>query len=700
MMRKTKCMADGGVLLANAGAKETAEQMLARMNAKYGLGDSGKPQAQQPPPPAQDAPQSRPPPQLPAQGGLAGKAVEAIGRRNEELKKAANYAHGGILPVIGRGTETSDSVPAIVAGQKVRLSNGEGAAILPARTMRNEAAVRAIEGIIEATNGKPPLKNKKTDGMAYGGIAGKRRMASGGVIDPGEQNSQMTNYVVPTRSPTAQDIYKGASLSGIAGALKPYTWKGAQVTAPSGTVGGNLSNSGVEDRQPGGTLQNVGPAFRQFAEVTKPAYDLSPSVNALKTTGAAVGNLFADSARASQEGTTYADARAKRIAAAAPIENTEARTFGAARRESDRPVMGSAPAKEVIPLRAGIGDTGNANINPQTGIMAFTDKTFDPAKQKLEPGVGAITNPRTGKTILLAPPGGDMSIAGGPHNAASGPPPFVSDAYGNNAALTNQLKAGLAGMRAESGRAPEGFIGQIPDSRAADSARFDKFLRSSTADSVVRDLARGGGTARANSGKIAALNASQGILSAEESARTAREIAAANEAGRLAAAAEQRRTHLANTDLAGKNQLAVEYARQSGPEKVLLATRMQGEVEDANARREARQGLLSAIDVGNPTAIEKAWRKGIAAGIVNPERQEKPPTPYRFHADPMGNGIRVNEATGETDVLDRATNTWKPVSAMEPAPRDPAKRKTGQTYLSPNGPMTWRGTGWEPAQAR
>ena len=76
------------------------------------------------------------------------------------------------MPVVGAGTGTSDSVPVVVAGQDVRLSNGEGAAILPARTMRNPAAVQAVEGIIEATNGKPPVKGAR--GLAYGGILGQQ----------------------------------------------------------------------------------------------------------------------------------------------------------------------------------------------------------------------------------------------------------------------------------------------------------------------------------------------------------------------------------------------------------------------------------------------------------------------------------------------------------------------------------------------
>ena len=166
--KQARCMADGGVI------RETPEQMLARMNAKYGLGDAGKSPAPQPQPAPTQQPAASPQPSQPS--GLMGKATDAIGRRNEELKKAANYARGGIMPVVGAGTGTSDSVPVVVAGQDVRLSNGEGAAILPARTMKNPAAVQAVEGIIEATNGKPPVRGAR--GLAYGGILGQQNQTN------------------------------------------------------------------------------------------------------------------------------------------------------------------------------------------------------------------------------------------------------------------------------------------------------------------------------------------------------------------------------------------------------------------------------------------------------------------------------------------------------------------------------------------
>ena len=119
-------------------------------------------------------------------------------------------------------------------------------------------------------------------------------------------------------------------------------------------------------------------------------------------------------------------------------------------------------------------------------------------------------------------------------------------------------------------------------------------------------------------------------------------------------------SQLANTRLAGQTQMAVEDLRQSGPEKALRATKIQGEIEDEKAARAARNGLLSAINSGDPGKISKAWRMGIAAGVVKPEQQEKA-TPYKFHTDADGRSVRINEATGATDVLDRADGTYKPV---------------------------------------
>lgn len=92
--------------------------------------------------------------------------AQAIGQPGE------SFARGGIIPVRGKGTGTSDSIPAVLAGHEVRVSNGEGVAVLPAKTMRTPGALDAVEGIIAATNKRPPQPRTGGAGAYQTGVAG------------------------------------------------------------------------------------------------------------------------------------------------------------------------------------------------------------------------------------------------------------------------------------------------------------------------------------------------------------------------------------------------------------------------------------------------------------------------------------------------------------------------------------------------
>lgn len=150
--------ADGGVV-----AKETPEQLMARMAAKYGVGSSS---SQESPP----APKPAAVPQATGQSVSIGKTIDAISSRNNELRKAANYANGGVVQRIaefrGKGGPKDDKIPVKVAGNEINVSNGEKAVILPAATAKNPLAIAQIENIIQATNGAPPNQALK-DGGGY-----------------------------------------------------------------------------------------------------------------------------------------------------------------------------------------------------------------------------------------------------------------------------------------------------------------------------------------------------------------------------------------------------------------------------------------------------------------------------------------------------------------------------------------------------
>ena len=60
------------------------------------------------------------------------------------------------MPVVERRHKTSDECSCCRASRILRLSNGEGAAILPARTMKNPAGSGGWKGSSRATNGKKP----------------------------------------------------------------------------------------------------------------------------------------------------------------------------------------------------------------------------------------------------------------------------------------------------------------------------------------------------------------------------------------------------------------------------------------------------------------------------------------------------------------------------------------------------------------
>ena len=70
------------------------------------------------------------------------------------------FAQGGVVRLQGPGTGTSDDIPLTLRtggqGMDINVSNGEGLAVLPAKTMQHPEAVEAVNDIIETTNGKPP----------------------------------------------------------------------------------------------------------------------------------------------------------------------------------------------------------------------------------------------------------------------------------------------------------------------------------------------------------------------------------------------------------------------------------------------------------------------------------------------------------------------------------------------------------------
>jgi hypothetical protein len=181
------CMADGGIT-----RKETADELMARMTAKYGAPAAGPVQA---PPPPQAAPQPAP---APVQPTGSGKGILGILKgRKEQIDKAVGYANGGIpgrVKFEGKGGPRDDQIPVKVAGQKVNVSDGEQALIIPAKTAANAQAMESIKRIIaESNDGRQP-------DMGQGGD----NYANGGLLDDEAQNidyQKVTGIAAPSPTP-------------------------------------------------------------------------------------------------------------------------------------------------------------------------------------------------------------------------------------------------------------------------------------------------------------------------------------------------------------------------------------------------------------------------------------------------------------------------------------------------------------------
>jgi len=152
---------------ADGVVPETADQLMARMTAKYGAPSAGakapEPAPVSAPQPVQQAPQPKPQP-----GGLFGQALRGLRGANDELRKAANYkdgmVHEGPGIVHGPGGPREDKVDA-------KLSDGE--AVLPAATVAALGGPEEVAELIQRTNGKEP-----TIGMRDGAHANM-----GGFVD-------------------------------------------------------------------------------------------------------------------------------------------------------------------------------------------------------------------------------------------------------------------------------------------------------------------------------------------------------------------------------------------------------------------------------------------------------------------------------------------------------------------------------------
>lgn len=128
---------------------------------------------------------------------LAAARAAAAPKPKQGLMQRLGFAQGGVVRLQGPGTGTSDDIPLTLRtggqGMDINVSNGEGLAVLPAKTMQHPEAVEAVNDIIETTNGKPPRGLKAGASYADGSAPYKlgsdpeleqKRMVDAGLASP------------------------------------------------------------------------------------------------------------------------------------------------------------------------------------------------------------------------------------------------------------------------------------------------------------------------------------------------------------------------------------------------------------------------------------------------------------------------------------------------------------------------------------
>lgn len=170
-------------------ATDAADKLLAEMARKYGVPVRESEPTKSPPLPVQTMPAPAP---LPNPGEKSPTLRDKISERGQELKRVTQYKCGGVikrmasggvvrkdgatrkpgdlLRFAGGGGPREDKIPVEVAGKRIKVSDGEGALILPAKTLRNQDAMAVIMAVIQESNDGITPKMGRAKEYADGGL--------------------------------------------------------------------------------------------------------------------------------------------------------------------------------------------------------------------------------------------------------------------------------------------------------------------------------------------------------------------------------------------------------------------------------------------------------------------------------------------------------------------------------------------------
>lgn len=624
-----------------------------------------------------------------------------LANRRRQINQNSGMADGGMVRhrFEGKGGPRDDQIPVTVAGEKIKVSDGEEAVILPAKTAKSPQAIAQISDVIQQSNdGRPPAMGMAQGGRYAGGAmphivdpsgqvyvngrpagllsgppepartnfftdaAGNTRPApqpgtavtqyTGPAYEPPPRNPDMTNHArsrtaagardagvmspeaaafeksrVQAPAPAAQQA-KGLSGQAI-GKIGKFIAPAAKIAAAA-DIGMNAYNSGRD----GGAIQ-IEPSAQQMNDYVNQG-GLSRFASAAKhglTAGALnVGDAAAgviDSAASLPnmilpEGLQipsaqqyYRNLATETFAPGSQHGTATIRKDLQPKQESGMNRMGSTAQRDDhadLPtadpqIARNTGNANGATFDQATGNLYFTEKGYDPTKQAMAAGTGAITDPKTGRTIMI-------TGAGVPEN-----PNAPRDQYGNDMTQTLQARDSLMRQRQENALS---------------------MMNSPTA-----------GYREAGQAQMRGLS----DVSALDTAAT-----------RRAGDQQQQAANVPEMDRKLKGQ----QIAQGG-----MA------MQQAQRLNDAADAVKNAKTAEEQAAAIATWR------ALNPKSDDKRFIPQT--AKTYDNGMPTGE---EVRMFDTQTQKWlSPDSPAALPPKD--QLKIGQTYTLPQGPAIWRGNGFE-----
>ncbi|WP_374343950.1 hypothetical protein [Azonexus sp.] len=276
----TLAFADGGAV-----RQESADELMARMAAKYGVPAAGKVQSGPAQPPAQ---QPQPKTQArPEQQGISSGIVGILKGRAAQIDKAAGYAEGG--KISGPGTPKSDSVRATIreTGEGIRVSNGER--IVSAEQdkfledIAKAAGYESLDAMLEDGTGKPVGPTIK---------AGKRAAADGLApeLDPFAYRGGPAAGI--TTAPGAGNRIKGAIAAPPTLGAAPFARSEPDGALTNPAAGGITIDPIGPKPEPGGSGQTgIGPLAAPGLAASKVGRDASGIITAESAQAAAGSDM-------------------------------------------------------------------------------------------------------------------------------------------------------------------------------------------------------------------------------------------------------------------------------------------------------------------------------------------------------------------------------------------------------------------------